>query len=280
MAQVDWKTPCWPKFLFNEERIETDMQGQKGLWLRRQGQVTVGHWGVSATAGIKAEDREDAVPDSLNPGFRFTEWQGGLGWMRNGLKAGFEGLERRQRLRDDAGLGPESVARTQSLNLNWNKNPGMDLALLFTRRRVTDADPTTEALSTDLAEGRLRLAPGKRVLEGNLNYRYASNRASEMVRDTIEVGEGLGNYRLDEALGELVPDLDGNLLVRQIQTGRFLPVNHLQLGGELRLTGSRRWDKGPLSSLGWLSTWRVERRDKERDFAAVNRRALSPPVGA
>ena len=54
-----------------------------------------------------------------------------------------------------------------------------------------------------------------------------------MVRDTIKVKEGLGNYRYDENLKEFVPDTDGNILLRTISTGEYIPVNNLKMGGEI-----------------------------------------------
>jgi hypothetical protein len=106
-----------------------------------------------------------------------------------------------------------------------------------------------------------------------------------MVRDTVRVGPGLGNYRYDEVYQELVPDVDGDIIVRMIQTGAFLPVSELKLGGEVRWDGSRIWrnERGIRKFLaGWKSRSRIriERRDRERRFGDVNRSAFRPRWGA
>ena len=266
----------FPLFFGRDERVNTTTAGREGLFHQQEGRIQGTLSRVELQAGYRSEHKKDADADSLWTGNRFEDFSARLAFKIPNFRAALD-MEQRQYSQYVSGvLSPHSTARTQKLNIDWKHRRGISGNLLFTRRRREYDSGQTPVQSSDLAESRWKFQPRNRGIELRLNYRYASNKASEMVRDTIEVAQGLGNYRYDEHLDELLPDSDGNLLVRQIQTGRFLPVNHLQMSGELRARGGRFWKKGPFSKLNLRSTLRVERRDKERDFLRVNHRAFSP----
>lgn len=279
MATMDIKQPMWPNLYFLDERIKFKSGNNEGQWIHRIGRLDGKISIISFDTGYREEEHKDAHPDSIWTGSRYREWSGGVGIKKGQLTTDFQSSLRRYHHYQMGRLEGHSRASTQEFNLDWNAGTAFKWMLTFTQRLRKYDDITVSEQSSDLAESRLTLTPWKGALDLRLNYRYASNRASEMVRDTIEVGEGLGNYRIDESLNELVPDSDGNLLVRQIQTGRFIPVNQLRMTGDLRFTGSRLWKKSWKHALRWRSTLKIERRDKDRQFFKVNEKAFSPRWG-
>jgi hypothetical protein len=269
---------------YQAELIRTENPTGAGQWLRQKAQIqqTLGMWTPSVR--YEGEHRRDEDPDSLRTGFRFDEWGGKLAFQK-GILSGFFGETQRNYQKYRTGhLEKESVGRIDEMQ--WQLSPGthFSTAFKFTHRNRTYEDPASEDQRSDLADVRVQFSPWNRSVDGQINYQFSSTRVSELVRDTIQVQTGLGNYRFDENLQELVPDQDGDLLVRLVQTGRFTPVNDLKGGLDIRWDGSKLW-KVPR---GWqqipavLQTrtlYRVERRDSERDFARVNRMSFSPRWG-
>jgi hypothetical protein len=277
--------PRTPAFQYRAELIRTRSgPGLRGDWLRQDGSLE-GRWkGLRPSLSYNGEHRKNQSPDSAATGFRFDEWTGKLGYERKALR-----LEMQEALRDDRvyarnRLEKFSIARTDRIQMDLRTGSAMTAGLLFTHRVRDYSDPKTADQKTDLAEAKLSVTPWNRFIDLGLNYRFSSTQVSEMARDTIRIGAGLGNYRYDAALGEYVPDPDGDVLFRTIQTGRFLPVNDLESEIDARLDASRIWRKagglkGVLGGIQGRSLFRIERRDRERAFGSVNAKAFRPRWG-
>jgi len=276
LAEIILQSKGLPSLSGRDERVQTSLNGLGGLWQQREGRIQGRLSMFDMQAVYRSEHRKDEDLDSLWTGRKFEDLSSRIAFRRKRFNALLVIQQRHYQRYESGRLKPHSVANTQNVNIDWKNTQGFNVKLLFTRRRRAYEDAAVAVQSSDLAESRIQFIPRSRKIECRINYRYASNKASEMVRDTIEVGRGLGNYRYDEGLNELVPDSDGDLLIRQIQTGQFLPVNHLQLNGDLRVLGGKWVKTGVVSALNLRSTWRIERRDKERDFALVNQRAFAP----
>lgn len=277
--------PKLPALRYRAELIRTRNEpGLRGNWLRQDGSLE-GRWkGWRPSLSYNGEHRKDQSPDSAGTGFRFDEWAGKLAIERRAVR-----LELQENLRDDRVyrqnlLGRYSVSRTERVQMDLRPGSVLSLGMMFTHRLRNYRDPKIEDQKTDLAEAKFTATPWNRFLDLGLNYRFSSTQVSEMARDTIRIGAGLGNYRYDESLREFVPDPDGDVLFRTIQTGRFLPVNDLESEIDARLDASRIWRKtkgvrGALSGFQSRSLLRIERRDRERAFGSVNAKAIRPQWG-
>lgn len=274
-----------PRLAYDVEWIDSKQDSlQNGFWLRHNGSLS-GTWKwFQPSIKYDGEHRRDEIADTLLTGFQFDEWSALLKFQKKTLQIGITEAIRDDRQYTDNKLSPYSLATTSQINFEWKNHTGLAASMLYTHRNRDYNNSAGEDQKTDLADMKIQLTPTHRIVYGMFNYRFSSTQVSEMVRDTLDVGEGLGNYRFDSVLNELVPDQDGNLLLRSIQTGIFLPVNNLQAGVEFRFDLSRAWKKGKgfknlLSKLSGKSMLRLERRDKKRDFLSVNRSVLHPRWG-
>jgi len=275
----------FPHIAYDAEWIHSEQDSlQNGFWLRQNGSIA-GKWKWFRPSILyEGEHRQDELTDSLLTGFKFDEWSALLKFQKGSFQVGLKEAIRDDRQYTENKLSPFSVARTSQMNVEWRNRSGLTASVLYTHRNRTYDDSDSENQKTDLADMKIQLSPVHRIVYGMFNYRFSSTQVSEMVRDTLDVGEGLGTYRYDKELDELIPDPDGNLLLRSIQTGSFLPVNDLQAGLEFRLDLSRVWKKERgfknfLSKLSGRSMLRLERRDKKRDFLSVNHSAFDPHWG-
>jgi len=277
--------PRLPAFQYRAELIRTRSgPGLRGDWLRQDGSLE-GRWkGLRPSLSYEGEHRKNQSPDSAGTGFRFDEWAGKLGFERKAVRLEMQETFRNDRVYARNRLEKYSIARTDRIQMDLRSGSALTAGLMFTHRLRDYSDPKTGDQKTDLAEAKFDVTPWNRFLDLGLNYRFSSTQVSEMARDTIRIGAGLGNYRFDGTLGEFVPDPDGDVLFRTIQTGRFMPVNDLESEIDARLDASRIWRKakglrGALGGFQSRSLFRIERRDRERAFGSVNAKAFRPHWG-
>jgi len=285
MIEADVSKKRVPRVHYFSEWIKSKQRGgAESRWWRQRGRVSGRVMGLRPAFLYWGEDRKQSDPDSVVTGFNFNEWT-----LNCGFGSGLLGGEVSHTIRDDrryqsAVLRKNSIAQTSVFKMGLRTRSGLSASVIYTHRRRDYYEISKEDQSSDLADMKFKYLSKNRFVNGTVNYRFSSTRVSEMVRDTIQVGEGLGNYRFDENLGEYVPDPDGDVIFRTIQTGNFIPVNNLKLGSELRLNGSVLWRKrrGLLGFLGKMETrsiLRIEREDRKRNFFKVNRSAFFPDWG-
>ncbi len=285
MASTTLSQPRIPRIMYQVERIITERaNGYRGIWLRQKGSVSGEKWGLIPSFYYEGENRREEVGDSVRTGFRFDVFTGGLVFSKGPFRGEVQETFRNDGNYNGSFLDPYSSARTDQIRFDMRTGNAFSISIMFTHRDRDYADPSIRDQKSDLADAKVRFSPWKRFADGSLNYLFSSTQISQTVRDTINVGNGLGDYRYDEDLQELIPDPDGDIIYRTIQTGIFLPVNYVKMGGEFRLDGLKLWSE-PEGFQRFLSSWksrslvRVERRDKERNFGEVNRSAISPRWG-
>jgi hypothetical protein len=283
-AGLDWTGPKTPTVKAASEWIETaNGSGLEGFWLRRNGLVEAGRGSFRPRLTYDGEHKRDTVSDTLTTGFKFDEVGAALSFERRMLRFELGGNMRDDRQYNKNRLERYSLAQTQKAELAL-RGSEVNGSMIITHRNRDFSDPSLEDQKTDLADLKFGFALFRRFVDAGLNYQFSSTQVSEMVKDTLRVGQGLGNYRYDPDLRELVPDPDGDLLYRTVQTGTFLPVNDLKMAADIRTAFSRlfRRKTGAGRHLGRLagrSLIRVERRDKERRFWKVNGSAFDPDWG-
>ncbi len=286
LIETDFHPSKLPQIQYRAELIESEKGSNlRGYWLRHRGSIKAKFWIFDPVVLYDGEHRKEESPDSILSGFRFDEWTGQLGLGRRSIRLRIDEVIRDERKYIFSTLEKNSLAKTDRLQLEWQCKNYLSTSFMITHRNRDYVDPSQEDQKTDLADVKMRFSSGRSFLDGNLNYQFSSTRISQMVKDTIQVGEGLGNYRYDEYLNEYVPDADGDVIFRTLQTGTFLPVNTLKGGLELRLNSARLWQKPRgilrlISSLKSLSRFRIERKDEDQNFIHVNRSAIRPQWGA
>ncbi len=267
------------------EWIETeDTRGMNGSWLRQSGDVSLGWKGWIPSFTYEGEHRKDEDSDSLWTGFLFHDWKGRFTFRKLGGLWEFSESIREDQKYISGSLQDYSTAKTDRFSWTIQRKSGFSSTLQYTNRFRDYVSPSLEDQQSNLADAKLNWSPPKGILSTSMNYQFSSTQVSEMVRDTIEVGRGLGEYRFDENLQEFVPDPDGDLIFRMIQTGEFIPVNALRSSFEFRFYGDRAFQKSR-GFIQWMravetrTQIRFDRKDRERNFAKVNERALNPNWG-
>jgi len=282
---AELKKEKYPQFNYFAELINTVQEDSlSGYWLRQNGEVSGEFWGIRPYVEFLGEHRRNNLKDSLYTGFRFNEWRGGVNINNKNLDLNISRTLRNDDKYQNDKLGKYSVSTTDRINLGLRISKDFYSDIMYTRHSRVYDDPSVENKITDLADIKVKFSPWQKALDGTFFYKFSSTHISEMVRDTIKVGRGLGMYRYDEELKELVPDSDGDLILRNIQTGTFLPVNEVRIGGNMRLKGDRFFNKPKgigkfLSFLDTKTTLRVERKERNKDFLEVNKSVFNPRWG-
>ena len=271
-----------PKINFQREDINTKTDSSKGgVWIRDSGKIEWTYWGLSPAIIYNAEHKRDDLSDTTATGFKFNEITAKLGLKRKIISLNLSRTLRNNSEYSGKILEKNSVAETKTIHVNFIPAKTFIWSLMFTHRNKDYFDEEINDQKSDLADLKIKFTPKRGYLRSSLNYKFTSTSVSQMVRDTIKVGEGLGSYRFDEVTGEYVPDPDGDVIFRLIQTGDFMPVNQVRIGGDMfwRLNRIFRKNKKHLKALTNItvrSKIRIERSDRVRDFYKVNRLALFP----
>lgn len=272
-------------FNYYGELINTDRKDSlSGTWLRQSGKIKGEFRGIRPFAEYLGEHRETTINDSLHTGFQFNEWRGGVSVKNKIVDCIVSRSFRNDDKYQDNTLQDYSLSTTDQISIGLRISKDVTTDIMYTHHNREYTDPQTKDKITDLADLKMKFSPWQRTLEGAFFYKFSSTHISEMIRDTIKVGSGLGTYRYDEELNELVPDSDGDLILRNIQTGSFLPVNEVQIGADIGIKGDRIFDNPKgfnkfLSTVATKTTLRIEREEKDKNFMQVNQTVLNPKWG-
>jgi len=257
------------------------LAAQKSTWLRQRGTAEYRYKFVKPLFEYEGEIKKDAAVDTSASGFRFDAYTGGLE-LRPGRAML---LSARYNVRDDkkrvgTAFRPASLARTQTYAWNLNNWRAMNISAAFTHRTRSFSDSSASDTRADLADIRVGFAPRRGALKANLNYQISNTQVASQEEVFIEVEEGQGNFRFNEARNEFEPDPFGNFVRRLFSTKNFIPVLELRFRGDIRFS-FRRWfgkkqqsDAGSrLKKLLWpLSSetfFRIDERSRERDVARI-----------
>ena len=275
-----------PSFRYQKEDIRTSQHNKStGSWVRENAFITWKKLGFSPGLFYTGEHKSDTAADTVRDGFKYNEWEARIGFAKKrfSLRAGHT-MRDESRYTDNA-LQKNSLARTTQVSGDYSRGRTFSASARYTHRSRTYAVSDMQDQKSDLADCKLRIAPERGFMRTNIHYKFTSTSLSEMVQDTIQVDPGLGNYRFDDINQEYVPDPDGDILFRTIQTGDFVPVNEVRVGGDM-VWNLKKLLKKPPRALAFLtgattrSRVRIERAGRSRNFRQVNRAAFCPAWNA
>jgi len=101
----------------------------------------------------------------------------------------------------------------------------------------------------------------------------ANRQANQRRRIPIEVGEGQGDYRLED--GEYIPDPDGDWIFRVETVGDSIPITDLEAGIRLGLAPHRAVSEQTSGLMGWLRNLstdtylKIDEETTEKDKLAI-----------
>lgn len=226
-----WQRPDRIELDYRIEHIRRSKAGLLGpsSWLRQKGAIARQLGKLRPFLALESEDKKETLSDSLEWGFRFTEWTAGLAlqnWNRISSELKYS-------VRDDDSLRaaiafPTSSARTLSYRIalqNWN-NLVAEAGYIHRERDYTT--PQRQDTRTDLAEIKLGYQAWQRSLQADAQYQITNTQVNRLQRVYLRVREGEGNYRFDPDLNEYVQDPFGDFILRFVPTDEFIPVVDLR----------------------------------------------------
>ncbi|MDQ7064271.1 MAG: hypothetical protein Q9P90_08485 [candidate division KSB1 bacterium] len=233
-----WQRPDLLELNYRLEKIRRKTAGTDapGYWLRQKGEVSRRIGFLRPMFRFESEAKREPLADSLQSGFRFTDWSAGLGLA--GQKRLEIEVQYGPRIDDDRfgqRLRRKSLARTFSARLGVRRWHNLVASASFIHRRRDYADPQNADSRTDLAELRLGYTAWKRSMQLDTDYQISSTQVNRLQRMFFKVREGEGNYRYDADLNEYIQDPFGDYILRLIPTNEFLPVVELRSRLQLRL---------------------------------------------
>jgi len=239
-----------PSYSYRIEDIanQNNDNNQSNTWLRQKGKVNYTVWKIEPFIEYENEIKKENWNDSLQTGFRFSDYVGGLAFQpfsKLNLSARYA-----QRSDDDyKGIDQferKSKSETQTYRLELQQFKSLNATLDYTHRTRSYFNSTESNTRTDLAELKTRFTPWKRMVNANLNYQISSTGTAKKERVYIQVSQGDGNYRFDEDLNEYVYDPLGDYILRVLATDDIIPVLELKTVSRVRIEPTRLLGKAAL----------------------------------
>ena len=216
--------------------------GQRTRWIRRG--LTTDHtlWRLKPLFSWEGESRELKELDltgvgRLTSGKRYDQFRGGLSTVGLGALSISTQLTYRQDHAYNGKWLKKSLGRTQKNRLavgNWRS---LSFTAEHTRRTLQFQEMEGANSKVDLIYTKLNYAPLKGAVQTQVDYQVSNTQDSRKQRIPVDVGEGKGDYILED--GEYIPDPDGNWVFRTETVGDSIPVTDLTVGLRLRLTPHR-----------------------------------------
>ena len=130
---------------------------------------------------------------------------------------------------------------------NWRS---LTMTAEYTRRTLRYQETAGTNSQVDLIRSRTSYSPLRGAVRAQLDYQVANRQDSQRRRIPIEVGEGQGDYRLED--GEYIPDPDGDWIFRVETVGDSIPITDLEAGIRLGLAPHRAVGEQASGLMGWL----------------------------
>ena len=296
-GQMDWDDPRWLKLILNHEFVSSKQEEISNDWIRQSAQLekAIGHW----QPGLKfnRENRKNASAGKLS-GFDFNEWAIRMDFINHLMFTGFtQFVQREDKVYDPVIPGkllPQAKTHTAQLRLDLNEWQQTSGSLEIIRRKknytslfentkidstnlqyidVTVQDTVWQDRQTALAELILNHYQWERSFELRWQYRLSTEQLALREKVYLDVGEGKGNLKFDEQLGEYVPDPNGNFILYIIPSGKFEPVTSVETSLNLKLDPSRYWKKTKtglqqiLTMFSSESYLRIEEQSKQKNIS-------------
>ena len=205
-------------------------------WLRQKGNLAKTFWKFRPFVELESEIKKEAPRDTLQSGFRFTEWAAGIGLVKGSRLSGEVRWSTRD---DDRRFGetffPFSRAKTMAYRMSLRNWKNLAATASYIHRERDYADPAKQDSKTDLAEIKVGYHAWQRSLQADAQYQITNTQVNRLQRVFFKVREGEGNYRYDPGLNEYVQDPFGDYILRLIPTDEFIPVVELRSRLQLRL---------------------------------------------
>ncbi|MFQ5605538.1 MAG: hypothetical protein ACE5HS_19890 [bacterium] len=281
--QAALKRKNWPQIEYFVENIaRTDRtQSQENRWLRQRGHAEYPLKYLLPLFDYEGEIKKDTQNDTGQVGFRFDSYTGGLQlipWKK--LSASVRFNYRNDKDRAAGRFVPASIAKTQSYGWQLKNWRALSISASYTHRNRDFAAADMQDTRTDLADFRIGFAPRQRGIRSQVYYQISNTQVARQEELFIKVGDGEGNFRRNEELGEFEPDPFGDHIRQIVATKDFIPVVELRLRTDLKLqpvkffrasdkknnTGFLKKLITPLSTESFL---RIDERTREKDVANI-----------
>jgi hypothetical protein len=258
--ESEWAAQAWPHLKGYYEIVESRRIGdglldtltvdQETHWERQGLTAERALWKIRPAISWESETREVSEGGEMATGDRYQQYRGAASTEGLGaLLLSTEWIYRQNELYRDGWL-KESLGRTLKSRLELQNWRSLTVTAEYTRRTLRYQETEGTNSQVDLIRSRTSYSPLKGAVRAQLDYQVANRQASQRRRIPIEVGEGQGDYRLED--GEYIPDPDGNWIFRVETVGDSIPITDLEAGIRLGLTPHRAVGEQTAGLLGWL----------------------------
>jgi len=267
-----WDKQNWLRGFLLLEMLNSKQDNSNIDWYKQKGDINKDIGIFQPGLLYHAEDRKIREM-GVTSGFSFKDIGGRIKLIGHAILSGeLQYNERKDNIYDPNRNGsriPQSTSKTGRFRLNlaeWNRTSGYAQVVIrekdytsFFENEVVDSvklnylqfalqDTVWQDRKTNLVEMMLKNYQWNRALDLQWQYRLSVGQVALKEKVYIDVGEGRGNFRYDESLGEYVPDPNGQYILFIVPSGSFEPM--ADLGTSLRLVlDPRRVIKKPVATL-------------------------------
>jgi len=258
--ESEWAPETWPHLRGYYEIVDSRRQtgeasdsltvAQDTRWGRQGLTADQVIWKIRPMLSWERESREESEAQQFVSGDRYEQIRGALSTKGLGaLVLSAEWIYRQNELFQNGWL-KESLGRTLKSRLELNSWRSLTLSTEYTRRTLRYQETAGTNSRVDLIRSRTSYSPLRGAFQAQLDYQVANRQGSQRRRIPIEVGEGQGDYRLEN--GEYIPDSDGDWIFRIETVGDSIPITDLEVGIRLGLAPHRAVPEETAGLLGWL----------------------------
>jgi len=271
-GNAKWDKQNWLRGFLTLELLNSKQGVTRIDWYKQKGDVNKDIGVFQPGLLYHAEDRK-IRESGVTTGFSFRDLGGRIKLIDHSILSGeLQYNERKDEIYDPNRNGakiPQATSKTGRFRLNlaeWNRTSGYvqvvirekDYTSFFENEAVDSVklrylefalqDTVWQDRKTNLIEMMLKNFQWNRAVDIQWQYRLSVGQVALKEKVYIDVGEGRGNFRYDESLGEYVPDPNGQYILFIVPSGKFEPM--ADLGTSLRLVlDPRRILKKPVSIL-------------------------------
>lgn len=223
---------------------------QNTRWIRQGLSADQTIWRLKPVFAWEAESRETKELYQLTSGERYDQFRGNLSTVSLGALALSTELTYRQ---DHAYQGKwlkKSLGRTLQNRVGLENWRSLTVLAEYARRTLQFQELAGTDSKVDLIQTKVNYSPLQGAVQAQVDYQVSNAQSSQKRRIPVDVGEGKGEYRLED--GEYIPDSDGNWIFRIVTEGDSIPVTDLAAGLRLRLTPHRAVDEKAGGVIGLL----------------------------
>lgn len=258
--------------------FETSSGQGKTRWTRQGLSAHQTLWRLKPLFSWEGECREVQEVDltgiaRLSSGERFDQFRSRLSTVGLGVLVASTELSYRQDYSYAGEWLKKSLGRTLQNRLAFRNWRSLSLTAEYTRRSLRFQEMAGTSSEVDLIQSKVSYTPLAGAVQAQLDYEVSNTQSSQKRRIPVDVGEGKGEYRLEE--GEYIPDPDGNWVFRTETMGDSIPVTDLEAGLRLGLTPHRAVGEeagGILGFMRYLSTdtfIKIDEQTTEKDKLSI-----------